>query len=268
MHPVLFTIGSFEASSWQIAIIFSVVVGVAVAMRRAPRFGVTPETILDLACLIFVVGLVGSGLWGVVSHFLQHGTLGVSGFSSTGGIVLGLFAAYVYVIRKHLKFLIVGDVCLPSFLLLGVAITRLGGCFLAGCCFGKPTNSVIGVVFPPEGHLGPFPPGTPLWPTQLFAAVLGLMGFVLVLWFERRSYFPGSTFSLVLGYYAIQRFSVDQFRYYPPSDLLGTAGPLTFNFHHPLLGGLLVLIVGIWFRGWLQQRQSQEREECKANPYV
>lgn len=31
-------------------------------MRRAPRFGITPETILDLAYLIFVVGLVGCGL--------------------------------------------------------------------------------------------------------------------------------------------------------------------------------------------------------------
>ncbi len=250
MHPILFTIGSFEVSSWRIAIIISVVMGVAVAMKRAPRFGVAAETVLDLACLIFVAGLAGSGLWGVVAHFLQHGTLRISGFSSTGGIVLGLFAAYGYVLRNHLKFVVVADVCLPSFLLLGMAITRLGGCFLAGCCFGKPTDSILGVVFPPEGHLGPFPPGTPLWPTQLFSAELGIIGFALVLWIERRSYFSGSTCSLVLACYAIQRFSVDQFRYYPPAEILGTLGPFTITANHPLIGGLFVFSAGLWMRGW------------------
>lgn len=251
MHPVLFTIGSFEVSSWRVAIIVSVVVGVAVAMKRAPRFEVAAETVLDLACLIFVAGLVGSGLWASISNWLQHGTLRISGLSSTGGIVLGVLAAYVYVARNHLKFVVVADVCLPSFLLLGVAITRLGGCFLAGCCFGKPTDSVLGVVFPPESHFGPFPQGTPLWPTQLFAAALGAAGFILVLWLERRSYFPGSTCSLTLACYAIQRFSVDQFRYYPPSDILGTLGPFTINANHPLLGGLFVVSAGLWIRGWL-----------------
>jgi phosphatidylglycerol:prolipoprotein diacylglycerol transferase len=260
MHPILFSIGSFEVSSWRVAIIISVVVGVAVAMKRAPRFEVTPETILDLACLMFVVGLAGSGLWAVVSNMLQHGTLRLSGFSSTGGIVLGLLAAYAYVVRKHLKFVVVGDVCLPSFLLLAVAITRLGGCFLAGCCFGKPTNSVLGVVFPPEGHLGPFPQGTPLWPTQLFTAALGLTGFFLVLWIERRSYFPGSTFSLVLVYYAIQRFIVDQFRYYPPSQIFGTVGPFTINVNHLLIGGLFVLSTVFWIRGWRQHHRSQPHQ--------
>jgi phosphatidylglycerol:prolipoprotein diacylglycerol transferase len=140
-----------------------------------------------------------------------------------------------------------GDVIAPSFL-LGVGIHRLGGCFLAGCCFGRPTGSILGVVFPPEGHLAPFPFGTPLWPTQLFASVLGFAGFGLLYCLEQRDSFSRHTFWLVFAYYSIDRIIVDQFRYYEPSQILGTLGPLTLNINHIFLSGIFITCVVFWVR--------------------
>lgn len=62
---------------------------------------------------------------------------------------------------------------------LAHAIGRIG-CFCAGCCFGIPTESMIGVIFP-YGHAHDLYPGEAVYPTQLFeAAFLFVLFFILV----------------------------------------------------------------------------------------
>lgn len=143
------------------------------------------------------------------------------------------------------------DVIAPAFL-LGAGIQRLGECLLSGCCFDWPTNSFLGVVFP-KGTASLRFPGVSLWPTQIFASVLGFAGFVLVLWLGRRYSFPGYILWQVFAY-PIERFIVDQFRYYEPSQILGMIGLFTITVSHLVLDGLPVLSVALWFRGWLERR--------------
>jgi len=88
--------------------------------------------------------------------------------------VLAIFSSLVYVLVKKSSFTVLGDAIAPSFL-LGVGIQRLGGCFLNGCCFGRPTDSFLGVVFPMRSVAGSIFPGQPLWPAQLFASVFGFV---------------------------------------------------------------------------------------------
>jgi phosphatidylglycerol---prolipoprotein diacylglyceryl transferase len=69
-------------------------------------------------------------------------------------------------------------------LLLGLAIQR-AGCFLAGCCFGRPTGLPWGVHFPAASPAGRAFPGEAVHPTQLYY----LLAFLLVagfLWLGRR----------------------------------------------------------------------------------
>jgi len=61
----------------------------------------------------------------------------------------------------------------------------------------------------------------------------------------------------VFAYYSIDRFVVDQFRYYEPQEILGTLGLLTINTNHILLGGLIILSMFFWFKGWSKQRQKR-----------
>jgi phosphatidylglycerol:prolipoprotein diacylglycerol transferase len=258
MHPILFTIGEFEVWSYPVFYSIAVIAMFWVAVVRAPRFHVKHDTILNSGIVAGVGMLFGSQAWYVILHrrqFAEHWLAALNPFSfdragtaSAGGVILAVLAVWLYARFAQQRFLSIVDAVVPGFL-LAVAIARTGGCFLAGCCFGKPTDSVLGVVFPPEGHLSPFPLGTPLWPTQVFYGLLGLVGFFLVLRLERRFRFHGATFALVAAYYAVGRFLVEQFRYYPASQVLGTLGPLTITANHPLLGGLLVLSAVVWLRG-------------------
>lgn len=267
MHPVLLEVGNFELRSWSLAIALSFLVGIIVAVKRSQRFGVHPDHVSELAIVIILSSIAGSRLWYVLWHLnrfrghwfdivnpFQHGKLGCAGLSMNGGIVLVLVASLIYIRMRKLNFFALGDTIAPTFL-LAVGIHRLGGCFLNGCCYGLPTSSVIGVAFPKA--LGPFSAGTSLWPTQLFASALGFLGFAFVWWFERRHHrFSGSTFWLVLLYYPVDRFIVDQFRYYPLNQILGKLGPLAFNANHLLLGGLFILSAVFLGRGWVKTRYS------------
>ena len=74
------------------------------------------------------------------------------------------------------------DFCIPA----GHCLGRVG-CFLGGCCFGKPTDSAFGVVFPegsdPYGFYGG---AIAVHPTQLYeAAFLLALFFVLFFWLKK-----------------------------------------------------------------------------------
>ena len=267
MYPVLFKIGNFEIHSWGVAFAISVLVGLWVAVRRAPRFGVKPDHIMDLAVVIIISAILGSRLWYVIYHIeefrghwidtvnpFQNGTIGIAGLSMVGGVVLAILSSLVYVWVKKLSFTALGDAMAPSFL-LGVGIQRLGGCFLNGCCFGRPTQSFLGVVFPLKSVAGSIFSRQTLWPVQLFASALGFAGFALIFWLGRRYKFSGFTIWGVFAYYSVTRFIVDQFRYYEPHQVLGKIGPLTINVNHLLLGVLFILCAILWFRGWAKQRR-------------
>jgi phosphatidylglycerol:prolipoprotein diacylglycerol transferase len=266
MYPNLFKIGAFELRNYGLALAISVALGIWIAMKRAPRFGIKKEAILDFAVIIMLASIIGSRLWYVVYHLdefrghwlntinpFQNGTIGIAGLSMIGGVVLAIISALVYAKIKKLNFLNLGDTIAPAFL-LGEGIVRLGGCFLNGCCFGRPTDSFLGIVFPPEGVAGSIFPATHLWPTQLFASALGFIGFALVLWVGRKPKFSGFTFWLVFCYYAVDRFIVDQFRYYEAQQVLATLGPITFNANHLLLLGLFIISGLFLIRGWIQRR--------------
>lgn len=93
--------------------------------------------------------------------------------------------------------------CIPA----GHCLGRIG-CFLGGCCFGKPTDRPFGVVFPP-GSL-PYElygEEVAVHPTQLYeAAFLFVLFFIL--------FFVGKNFELplYLSLYGIGRFIIEFFR--------------------------------------------------------
>jgi phosphatidylglycerol:prolipoprotein diacylglycerol transferase len=269
MYPVLFKIGSFELHSWGTAFALTFIIGILIAVKRASRFKLSSSIVLDFSLIVMISALAGSRLWYVVLHLdrfkdnwldvinpLQGDHFGIAGMSMVGGIVFALVATFVYVVITKIDFFLLADSIAPSFL-LGAGIQRLGGCFLNGCCFGRPTDSWMGIVFPPDSVAGSYFPGIPLWPTQLFASVLGFIGFFVILWLERWQKFTGYTFYLVFIYYSIDRFIVDQFRYYESEQILGQLGPLTFNVNHILLLGVFIYCIFFWLRGWRKQRSLQ-----------
>ncbi|HZP42318.1 MAG TPA: prolipoprotein diacylglyceryl transferase family protein, partial [Candidatus Binatia bacterium] len=100
-------------------------------------------------------------------------------------------------------------------LAVGAAIARIG-CFCAGCCYGRPTDSVLGVHFP-YGHLGmaQLAAGDPrgLHPTQLYLAASALAIAAILLALGRRGRRrPGDLFLLGTALYAASAFAIEFLR--------------------------------------------------------
>ena len=79
------------------------------------------------------------------------------------------------------------------------------GCFFGGCCYGKPTDSALGVHFPdnPSGNIYHF--GEACYPTQLFEMFALMMIFAIVLKRKNR-------FKTYIVLYAVARFIIEFFR--------------------------------------------------------
>jgi len=218
----------------------SFLLGIYVAGRRAKRYGVEPQYILDLSVYIILAAVIGSRLLYVVFHLNEYDNpmeffyLWQGGATFYGGMLLAIVVSYAFVQKKKLSFMLVADIIAPS-IALGLAFTRVG-CLLSGCCFGSPTQLPIGIHFPPDspaGHAAAMMAqnlglaDVALHPAQLYAAIYGLLIFAVLVGFEPRLRKRGATFGALLVLYGIARFSVDFVRFYEENArvLFG----LTFN---------------------------------------
>ena len=110
-----------------------------------------------------------------------------------GGVIGGVLGGWIYTRIYKISFVEVFDTVAPS-IALGHAFGRIG-CFCAGCCYGRETDSIFGVVFP-EGSSAPS--GVSLLPTQLFESAFLLVLAVVLTIVLRRAKRRGFTAGLYL----------------------------------------------------------------------
>jgi phosphatidylglycerol:prolipoprotein diacylglycerol transferase len=128
-------------STHPVVVCVAVAVGIAMAMRR----GACSGCVLAVAPLVAAAGLGGSRALFWVLRGGSADPLG-GGLASMGGLAAGLvvIAASARVARVPLAALL--DAFAPA-AVLALGIGRLG-CFLAGCCYGAPSDLPWAVVFP------------------------------------------------------------------------------------------------------------------------
>lgn len=242
MRPTLFHLGALPIHAYGFFIALGVVAGVVLAVRRGRPAGIATATTLDLCFYAIVAGLLGARVLYVIMHAREyaHLCIGAGGQRSLGGLVrdctaplhvwqgglvfLGgavLAAAVVllYARRRALRLGEVAALLAPSVSLAHV-FGRLG-CFLVGCCYGKPWSA--GFHFPPDSvaytellarhAIAAGAPSTPgLHPTQLYEAGGELVIFATLLWLGRRRAFPGAVALAYAFAYGLLRFVIEIFR--------------------------------------------------------
>ena len=130
-----------------------------------------------------------------------------SGFVVYGGIILGVLAGLTWCKIRKLNFWEYFDIVMPS-VAIAQGFGRMG-CFLAGCCYGRETNSCIGIAFVNSDYA---PNGVKMIPTQLISAAgMLLIAFVLMQYAKRRKA-PGTVGFLYLILYSVGRFGVEFLR--------------------------------------------------------
>ena len=235
----LFSIGKFTIHGYGLMIAIGILCCVAMASYRAKKNGLDQEAIVDIGIYGVIGGFLGAKILYVIVEFKTFikdpkTVLGSEGFVVYGGIIAGFLTAIVYCRIKKLYFLEYFDLAVAS-ISMAQGFGRIG-CFLAGCCYGRPTDSVFGVVFP-EDSLAPA--GIKLIPTQLISAVgdfaiaiiLIILADVVFEKAKESSLKAKTGFGMVSGdigciymfLYGIGRFLVEFLR----NDVRGTVGNLS-----------------------------------------
>lgn len=179
-------------------------------VREGRQKGIKSEVFYDLCFWILLSAIIGARLLYVFTNLevylanpLQILNIRQGGQAWFGGLVFGMLAAIIFTKIKGISFLYIADIFAP-FLALGQAIGRIG-CFLNGCCYGKPTGSIFGLTFP--GHLGP------IHPTQLYSFFGLLLIFAILTVYKRgKNIVAGEVFSVYLFFYGVNRFLIEFFR--------------------------------------------------------
>jgi phosphatidylglycerol:prolipoprotein diacylglycerol transferase len=255
MHPILLDFGRFQLHSWGLMLAIAIIVGSLIAERRAPLRGIVPQQVLDLTVVIVISAVIGARIPYVIEHWSEFRLEPVTalyvwrgGMVFYGGFLFSFFASIVYLRRRGIPVWRMADVIAPS-IGLGLFFGRIG-CFLNGCCYGKPTGHAWGVVFP-EGSPAYWDfPGISLHPTQLYSSAAGLLMFVALLRLDRRPHYDGYLFWTFALMYGMWRFAIDFIRSYPPQTYLVHAG----NIHLTVgqLASLLVIMIALAMMRWLK----------------
>ena len=253
MFNDLFTVFGITVHGYGLMIGLGVIGALMMAWHRSKARGLSDDTATSLVLLAVIVGFIGGKIFFILTHisgFLRDplGSLGSEGFVVYGGIIFGTLACYLYCRNKGQNFLRWADILLP-----GVALAQgLGriGCFLAGCCYGRPTDSGWGVVFP-RGSMAPS--GVPLIPTQLYSAAGDLLLCLMLLLIDRREHPDGSILSWYLISYSTGRFFIEFFR----NDVRGSVGVLSAS----QFIGLFILAAGIVFGVVLRKKRIRKEEQ-------
>ncbi len=232
MHPVLFRIGTWPLSSYVVLLGIAALVSLWYFKSLEPRmeFGGRGDFWL-LTNLIVFMGMVGGWLLAVGLRLPGAGRWdfsaeGLPTFGVLPGVVAGV---WLFTKLRPGHFLHLLDFV---FVVVPVChgIARLG-CFLAGCCYGRPVASPLpwSVVFhDPQSEIPARLLGFPLHPTQLYEAtgdfvLAAFLGLVLLPRVRAKTVPPGSVCLAYFAGYGLVRLVVDFYRGDTPAAGLSSA---------------------------------------------
>ena len=255
MKNDLFSIGPLTVHSYGLMIALGILVCVFMGMYRARKYGYKDEAVLDIAIFGILSGFVGAKLLYVLvefDSFLKNpmDVLGSEGFVVYGGIIVGALVGILYCRIKKLPCWEYFDLLAPS-IAVAQGFGRIG-CFLAGCCYGRPTDTFWGVTFP-EGSFAPA--GVPLIPTQLISSAGDLIITGILLVYSKHNKKAGNVGILYMLLYGIGRFLVECLR----SDDRGTVGLLSTSQFISI--GIILLAIILFFRHQIFKNTKKENSE-------
>jgi phosphatidylglycerol:prolipoprotein diacylglycerol transferase len=220
VHPIALQFGAFTITWYGVMVASGFLAGFWAAARRAPRAGLTGETILDFAPWLIIGAIAGGRTLYVVTYWREQFAGGPwweifmvhhGGLVFYGGLIGASLACILGVRLGRLALWRVADVFAPS-IALGYVFGRIG-CLLNGCCFGRACALPWAVTYP-VGH-ATHPVGeavVAVHPVQVYDSLLNLGLFLALEWFFRHRKFDGQVFALYLLGFAVTRSIAEIFR--------------------------------------------------------
>jgi phosphatidylglycerol---prolipoprotein diacylglyceryl transferase len=266
MHPTLFNIplpdflarllglSNIPIYSYAVCIVLGAVLA-CIYIRRKAKTELNIENLPNsFFYKTFLAGFVGGKLFCYLetpSFYFHHPKAFLNVFSGgfvCYGSILFIVGYFIYYSRKNnfsaLKLL---DI-LAIAGLIPIILGRLG-CFLGGCCYGKPTAGFWGVVFPATSPVM-------VHPTQFYDAMISTFILIGLLIFNKYKKIDGQVILLNLGAYAVGRFLLEFVR--------GDQRGFLFNgfISHAQTTAICLLIISI---GFFYKLKKQTFTNLKTN---
>lgn len=238
MYPTIF--GFID--SYVLMIIIGVVAALSIFVIYLKQHKITRNEILDLLIVGVVAiffGVIFACLFENLYEFIEdpthyHFTFGLTFIGGAiGGAGTFILMYFLYYKKRHEplmnKILIIAPACFT----IAHAIGRIG-CFLSGCCYGKETDSWIGVKFP---HLA-----NPVIPTQLIESMFLFILFAILLFLALKINYR-YTMPIYMISYAIFRFIIEFYRGDERGAFIGIFSPSQIWCMILLVGGIILIFI-------------------------
>ncbi len=236
MHPILFEIGPFTIRTYGVLVAVAFLTGFLLIYKEARKENFYPNKILDLELVILIFGIIGARLLHILvnmdfysKNLFEVFLIWKGGLALYGGLILAVAAGWVFLLANKIPVKKTGDLIAP-YIALGQSIGRIG-CFLNGCCYGKPIGNT-----------------SYIHPTQIYASAALIIAFVVLKIAQKKPPFNGFVFFLYLVLYSFQRFFIDFLR----ADTPVYFGSLTIS--QIISIGVFLLGTGFIARGLSRRR--------------
>lgn len=222
MFPVLARFGAFELGAYGVLLVVAILAALFLAARLGARDGLSTKRMNDLGVLTLIAGVLGAKALDTLVNSVSAGRLVVTDFREAGavhgGVLVGALTLVLAARRFKMPLGATLDAHAPA-LALGQALGRLG-CFLAGCCFGAPTDGALAVTFHDLAahRISGTPLGVPVHPVQLYDALahFALAALLAHLHLRRRTpsglFLEGRLLGVYFGLEGVVRFSLEGLR--------------------------------------------------------
>lgn len=164
--------------------------------------------IMLCGCVSIAIGLGSAALFQIIFDLLKDSAnIRFGAMTFYGGLIGGVIAFIVifkYWLKKFYPNSSLNDILpiAPACITVAHGFGRIG-CFMAGCCYGKETSSILGVTFPGMTHS--------VYPTQLFEAIFLLILAVILFILAYKKFFKYNMCIYLLSY-GIFRFMLEFLR--------------------------------------------------------
>ena len=262
MHPDLINIGPLTIHTYGFFVALGFITALLVTIRLGKAEGFDAQKILDMGFIMILGGIIGSRITYALMNFsyyvqypLHFFKIWEGGLVFSGGLIFVALIMIWYSRKNKWSYWQIGDLWAPA-IAIGQGIGRIG-CFMAGCCYGKPTDLFCAVVFSNPKSLAPL--NIPLHPTQLYLSLSGFIIFIVLLLIRKRKSFIGQVFLWFLILHSLARIFIERFRGDLTPVFPGSEMSLTQLF------SLCLLILAVIFLFILKTRNTVKNNPKKAN---
>jgi phosphatidylglycerol:prolipoprotein diacylglycerol transferase len=260
MQPILFHVGSLTVRSSVFFITAAYIVSIALIVILGRRQKLPAKELA--AYLLFGVGIcmIGSRLYLYLNDFFANPSIYIrnpgelfktpffQGKSFYGAVIAGILFSLWYLPRFRLPLWKVADIVAAG-TALGFSIARIG-CFLGGCCYGRPSLASWAVTFPLLD--------SPRHPTQLYESGLNFLSFIFLAVMLNTKKFDGQIICFDIVINSLARFFVEFYRGDPGRGYVFRGSSAYLSLSVPQLFGLLGVAAGIVLYAVLKKRAASK----------